>query len=103
MLQDFKDKLPQIHILCNQHHVANLSVFGSAIDDRFDPESSDIDFLVEFSNGLTAPQYADAFFTLKTDLEALFGRRVDLITRRSLTNPYLKASVLAEERALYAA
>ena len=34
--------------LCRRHHVKRLEVFGSAAVGDFDPDTSDIDFLVEF-------------------------------------------------------
>jgi predicted nucleotidyltransferase len=34
-------------LLCKSHNVKYLYAFGSATDDRFDPERSDIDLLVE--------------------------------------------------------
>jgi predicted nucleotidyltransferase len=37
---------------CRRHRVVRLEVFGSAVDaDRFDPNRSDIDFIVSFSSG----------------------------------------------------
>lgn len=34
--------------LCQLFGVARLAVLGSAVTDRFDPDRSDVDFLVEF-------------------------------------------------------
>ena len=97
-----KQQESDIHALCKKYHVGYLAVFGSATTDRF-REDSDLDFLVSFEKGLTARQTSAAFFGLKLDLEALFGRPVDLITKASLTNPYFRQSVMAGQRALYAA
>jgi|AntRauTorcE11897_2_1112592.scaffolds.fasta_scaffold61552_2 predicted nucleotidyltransferase len=91
-----------IDALCKKYHVSYLAVFGSATTERFQ-DDSDLDFLVSFENGLTARQLATAFFGLKLDLEGLFDRPVDLVTRASLTNPYFRQSVMAGQRALYAA
>ncbi|HCW90445.1 MAG TPA: hypothetical protein DHU56_10410 [Marinobacter sp.] len=85
-----------------RHHVSYLAVFGSATTARF-RQDSDLDFLVSFEADLSASQIADAFFDLKLELEALFNRPVDLITKASLTNPYFRQSVMAGQRALYAA
>ena len=98
----FKQYVSDIDALCKKYHVGYLAVFGSATTDRF-REDSDLDFLVSFENGLTARQTSAAFFGLKLDLEALFGRSVDLVTKASLTNPYFRQSVMAGQRALYAA
>jgi predicted nucleotidyltransferase len=34
--------------LCMQYHVRRLELFGSATGEHFDPDTSDLDFLVEF-------------------------------------------------------
>lgn len=47
-------------------------------------------------------QYADAYFSLKEGLEALFGRPVDLVTDKSLSNPYFRNRIAAERRTIYA-
>ena len=69
-------------------------MFGSAARADFDPAASDLDFLVEFEP-ITPVAYAQAYFSLKESLEALFKRPVDLITPASLSNPYFRASLAA--------
>jgi uncharacterized protein len=64
--------------------------------------TSDLDFLVEFEP-LAEPAYAQAYFSLKEGLEALFHRPVDLVTLPALRNPYLRSRVLVERQAVYAA
>lgn len=63
------------------HHlgVRSLKLFGSASRDEAGP-TSDLDFLVDFEGAPTFDRYMD----LKFYLEDLFGRRVDLVTRRGL-------------------
>ena len=92
----------QLAHLCREHHVRRLEVFGSAARADFDPASSDLDFLVEFEP-LAPIDYAQAYFSLKEALEALFGRPVDLITPASLENPYFRASLAASSERVYAA
>ena len=36
--------------LCQRHGVARLALFGSALRDDFDPDTSDLDFAVKFSS-----------------------------------------------------
>ena len=60
-------------------------MFGSAVTDRFDPERSDVDFLVEFQHVAASLQN---YFGLKEALEELLGRPVDLVAPRALRNPY---------------
>jgi hypothetical protein len=88
--------------LCRRHHVIRLSLFGSATRDDFDPERSDLDFLVEFE-----PQppggYADSFFGLLESLESLFGCSIDLVVASAIRNPYFRQSVDQTKSLLYAA
>ncbi len=97
-----KPRVNDIDTLCKKYQVTYLAVFGSATTDRFSV-NSDLDFLVTFQDTLNARQKSAAFFGLKQDLEALFERPVDLVTKASLTNPYFRQSVMAGQRALYGA
>ena len=56
-----------------------MYLFGSAVRGELNPDS-DLDFVVEFEPGAGFDEYMD----LKFLLEELFGRRVDLVTHRSL-------------------
>lgn len=87
--------------LCRQHGVARLSVFGSALTDRFDPNRSDVDMTVEFAPDL--PDRFGAYFGLKEDLEQLLERPVDLLVRTAIDNPFFAAEVARTEEMLYAA
>lgn len=86
---------------CRRHGVERLRVFGSILTDRFDPERSDVDFLVDF-----LPNNGDLFhdyFDLKDELERIVGRNVDLVDASAVRNPYFKASAFASAQDLYAA
>lgn len=96
------EKLPQVAELCRSVGVRQLDAFGSVVRGDFDEESSDLDFLVELQEA-PAVVYGRAYFKLKDGLEAIFGRSVDLLTIKSLANPYLRKRVLAEKRSVYAA
>lgn len=62
-----------------QYGVRSVAIFGSAARDQIGP-TSDVDVLVEFEGPTTFDQYMDTKFYL----EDLFGRSVDLVTRRAL-------------------
>jgi len=86
---------------CERHGVKRLRVFGSVLTDHFDPDTSDIDFLVAFQ-----PKRENLFhdyFDLKFELERIVGREVDLVVERSVKNPFFKASVFGKAQDLYAA
>jgi predicted nucleotidyltransferase len=74
-------------------------VFGSVLTDKFG-KNSDIDFLVDFSN-IDLHQYADNYFDLKSSLEKLLGRPVDLLESKAIKNPYLKHSIDSSKRLIY--
>ncbi|MGC1272164.1 MAG: nucleotidyltransferase domain-containing protein [Planctomycetaceae bacterium] len=88
--------------LCRELGVKRLDLFGSATGDGFDPERSDLDFLVEFET-LPPGRRFDAFFDLRDGLELIFERSVDLVTNKGIQNPYFRRSVQATRRSLYAA
>ncbi len=71
--------------------VSRLGLFGSFARGQAHTES-DVDVLVEFEEG---SKTFDNFMQLAFLLEDLFGRRVDLVTRESLS-PYIAPSVLSE-------
>nr|WP_244231300.1 nucleotidyltransferase domain-containing protein [Saccharomonospora piscinae] len=79
-----------------------LDVFGSAVGDSFDTETSDVDVLVEFEAGAEF-DYFDAYFELREGLERILGRPVDLVSATPPPNPYVKQRVLATRELLYAA
>jgi len=88
--------------LCQEHHGRRLSVFGSAVRDDFDPESSDIDFLVEF-DPVPMIHLARNYFSLANALTDLLGRKVDLVEPAAIKNLFLKNSVDLSQELLYAA
>ena len=85
---------------CKQHGVERLRIFGSALTDRFDPQESDIDFLVDFAPGNV--NLFDDYFDLKFELEHITGRPVDLIDASAVRNPYFRAAAFGTAQELYA-
>ena len=103
VMQKFlEDKREEIAELCRTHHVRRLAVFGSAVRDDFDPERSDVDFLVEFGP-IEICHYFRNKLALIEALEMLCGRHVDLIVAKWVKNEYLKREIAATEELLYAA
>ncbi len=80
-------KMPQIEAVLRQHYVSRAYLFGSVCTDRFNNDS-DVDVLISFDDGLDPVAYGDAYFALASALESLLERPVDLLTERSLKNPY---------------
>lgn len=88
--------------LCRTLSVRSLYVFGSAVDESFNAEASDVDVLVEFATG-AGFDYFNAYFSLKEGLERILGRPVDVVSVTSIRNPYFKQQVLDTRELLYAA
>ncbi len=93
--------LDEVADLCRRAGARRLDAFGSAVRADFDPQASDLDFLVEFDD-VPPAAYAKAYFALKDGLETLFGRPVDLVTGSSLVNPYFRERINAERQTVYA-
>ncbi|MDR1729796.1 MAG: nucleotidyltransferase domain-containing protein [Prevotellaceae bacterium] len=90
------DKVRQI---CRQHHILSLFAFGSVLTEKFN-DDSDIDLLVSFEP-LEFGEYADNYFQAAESFEKIFNRRVDLVTDKSLHNPYFINSVNASKQLIY--
>ncbi len=88
--------------LCRTHHVRRLSVFGSAVREDFDPEHSDVDFMIEFEP-LPYPLSVENYWHLKEAFITLFERQIDLIHEGRIRNPYLVDSIHEDQKTLYAA
>ncbi len=90
----------QIADICKALAIKRLELVGSAARDDFCPLDSDIDLLVEFEGS------ADLFhryFELKARLEALFGRKVDVIQARAVKNPYVRETIERDRILVYGA
>lgn len=102
MIAAIDEKRQELFALCRQHNVRRLELFGSAATGEFNPERSDLDFLVAFDR----PQGTNSFhqyFDFLHGLEALFGRKVDLVCAEAMRNPYFIESVNASRQMIYAA
>lgn len=86
---------------CERYGVARLRIFGSALTDRFDPEHSDVDFLVDYRP--EAERTFSALFALRDELEQIVGRPVDLLDVRTVRNPYFASAVFDSAQDVYAA
>lgn len=77
--------------LCSIYAVAQMSVFGSVLTDRFN-DDSDIDILVSF-DAIPVEDYADNYLQLQAALQSLLGREIDLIEDKAIRNPVFRDQV----------
>ena len=96
------EKRDQIIELCRRYRVRALELFGSAAGDRFDPATSDLDFLVDYE-ALPPREHAACYFGLLFSLQDLFGRDVDLVEVSAVRNPYFLQAIAGDRVLLYAA
>ena len=90
MDQVLADRLQEVAAICRRYQVARLDVFGSAA--RQAHGAADLDLLVEFED-LPPDAYADAYFGLLADLEALLQRPVDLVMASAVRNPFVRETI----------
>lgn len=92
--------MAQIEAFCQKYGVAELSLFGSAIRDDFGP-GSDVDVMLQFhpGRGFTFENTPD----IQDELEAIFGRPVDVIEKGRIGNPFRRHSIMSNYRVVYAA
>lgn len=95
------EKKELIFEACKKYHVDSLYTFGSINTDRFN-SNSDIDFLVSFKmDEFKIEDYADIYFDFEYELEDILGREIDLVTERSVKNPYFKEEVIRTRLILF--
>lgn len=88
-----------IESFCRKWHVREFSLFGSVLRDDFRAES-DVDILVSFEEDSGISLWDMAAMVL--ELEALFGRKVDLVEKEGLHNPYRRRAILSNREIVYA-
>ena len=91
--------IDQVRKLCGSNKVRSLFAFGSVLTEDFKVDS-DIDLTVEIDQK-DPLSYSDSYFNLKFQLEQLFQRKVDLLERKSIKNPYLKAQIEQTQVLIY--
>ena len=96
------ERSDEIAELCRRHQVQRLDLFGSAATDDFDPERSDLDFLVTFLPEANA-SYVGVYHRLYMDLRSLFDRPVDLVIESNFRNPYFREALEESRTAVYVA
>jgi len=74
----------EIKTLCENSRVKSLFAFGSVTRNDFNDES-DIDLVVDF-NESDPFKYTDLYFQLKSKLESILKRQVDLLEERAIRN-----------------
>jgi predicted nucleotidyltransferase len=102
MIQQLSFSRAQLVDFCRRWKITKMALFGSVLREDFRPDS-DVDVLVSFSN--------EAHYTLldlarmQSELEEIFGRRVDLVERSAIEksrNYIQRKSILNSAETIYA-
>ena len=101
MIGIIKEKQSELEALCREYGIVKLDIFGSAVNDTFNPETSDLDFIIDL--GDYDDRIARRYFGFSDALEELFGRSVDVLTEPLGRNPYFLDEVNETRTNLYAA
>jgi predicted nucleotidyltransferase len=89
----------QIADFCQRWKITEFALFGSVLRDDFRPDS-DIDVLVTFESELSSTW--DDWLKMQEEIETLFGRKVDLVCKKYLKNPYRRYEILRTHQVIYA-
>ena len=102
MIPEIEQHRDEIIAICEEYGPERLEVFGSAATDQFDPDSSDIDFLIVYPEGFDYGPWGSRETELRERFEHVLGRDVDLVVLRWVGNPYVKRSIERQRIPLYA-
>ena len=86
--------------LCQSHDVDKLYAFGSSTTGKFNDATSDIDFLVEL-NTKDPAERGEKLMDLWDKFESFFQRKVDLLSSKSIRNPFLRKSIDSSKILIY--
>lgn len=92
--------MDKIIAFCQKWKIVEFAVFGSVLRDDFRPDS-DVDVLVTFIENAGWDLYD--WVTMIDELKVIFGREVDLVSKKGLRNPFRRRNILATHEVLYAA
>jgi predicted nucleotidyltransferase len=85
---------------CRKWRITEFALFGSVLRDDFGPDS-DVDVLVTFAPD--APWSLWDLVDIKDELVGIFGREVDVVSKRALKNPFRRYEILTTRQVVYAA
>ena len=97
-------ELGQIAEICQSYQIIEFGVFGSVLRDDFRVEGddpSDVDVLIVYGPEREASW--ERWLDLNEELEKLFGRKVDVVQKRLLKNPYRRRNILKTNQIVYRA
>ena len=106
MIELINSKKNEVEVICKNHFVKSLYVFGSVLTDKF-KHTSDIDFLYKidtdnfegWENGKF--DYLDNLISLEKNLTDVFNKKIDLVPDTFMPNKYFRDSIDSTKQLLY--
>ena len=95
-IDDLKKDIPEV---CERFRIAYVDAFGSIARNEQN-EESDIDLIIEFEEP-RRESISKRYFGFIHALEDHYGRRIDVLTEKSLKNPYLIRSIDRDRIRIY--
>ena len=85
----------EVAAFCRRWQIKELALFGSALRDDFRPDS-DVDVLVQFDAEARHTLFDMVF--MQEELQRIFGRKVDLVSRRGIetSRNYIRRRAILE-------
>ena len=85
---------------CRKWRISRFSLFGSVLREDFGSDS-DVDVLILFDPPIVWSLYD--WVDMIEELQAMFGRKVDLVSEEGLRNPFRREEILCTRRVIYEA
>ncbi|MFA5110354.1 MAG: nucleotidyltransferase family protein [Desulfobaccales bacterium] len=100
-MAQLKINIPQdkIEDFCKRWKIAEFSIFGSALREDFSPKS-DVDVLISFEPDIPWSLYD--WVDMIEELRDILGRKVDLVEKSGLRNPFRRREILKNRQVIYA-
>jgi predicted nucleotidyltransferase len=98
--KEIEPLLPSINTLLEKHKIEGAWLFGSVLTSNFN-QDSDIDLLITLQEGLDPVDAGGHLWDLTFELEDLLHRKVDLVSERSIKNPYFQKEIGATKYFIY--
>jgi len=90
----------KVAAFCKRWNISEFSLFGSVLREDFRPDS-DVDVVVSFQHEANWSLWD--LIEMTEELEKIFGRKVDLVEKEALRNPYRCHSILNGREIFYVA
>lgn len=100
MINLISSNIDEVKRLFKLHRIERAYLFGSAVSENF-TENSDLDFLVKFEDNIEPLEKGELWWNLHDQLRDLFKREVDIVTERSLKNPYFIKEIDKTKELIY--